>query len=87
MDQLTRRRRTQAAIAELMETVYDTLLEAVEDNPNGIPATDVAAKAFIPLDGPHIPFTQYILRQLAELGLAENDTSIGPNHWRPSTPK
>ena len=86
MEHLIRRRRTQAAIAELMETVTEALHEAAKDNPTGVPATDVASKAFIPQDGPYIQFTQYILTQLAQAGFAENAATVGPGQWRPTTP-
>ena len=87
MQHLIRRRRTQAAIAELMETFTEALREASQDNPNGVPATDVASKAFLPQDGPYIQFTQYILNQLAQAGFAENAAGgAGPGQWRPTTP-
>ena len=84
--QLIRRRRTQAAIAELMETVAEALYEAAEDKPGGVTATEIASRAFIPEDDWHeVQFTQYVLRQLAQTGFAENLSAgePGQGHWRP----
>ena len=85
MGHLVRRRRTQAAIGELMETVYEALREAADNNPTGVSASDIATKAFIPLDESYVHFTQYILNQLALTGFAVNDTSGELGLWLPKT--
>ena len=83
MSHLARRRRTQAAIGVLMETVYEALRETADDNPTGVSASDIATKAFIPHDESYAQFTQYILNQLGQTGFAVKDASDELGLWRP----
>ena len=85
MDDLERRRRTQEAIKELMETVSDVLKEYAEETSLGMRPTDVATKAFIPGNGLYGLFTEYILNQLALVKQAEQVSTQDGLLWRAKT--